>query len=152
MKLQIRRGIFETNSSSSHSISVIGGNKYTDKSDIYVNQKGNVIEVTGDDFGWEGRPCRTPIEKLDYIVTYISQIEGIEDSVNFKWLSEMVKDYTGYPLEFIGDEEDISIDHESIGILSNFLPYDEEEFKEKTKELVFNDKYSIIISNDNSYF
>ncbi len=152
MGLQIRRGIFETNSSSSHSISVIGGDRYTDKSKLYVNPKTHVIEVTGDEYGWDANPCRLPIEKLDYIVTYISQLEGLEDSVYFKWLSEMVKDYTGYPLEFVGDEYDIFIDHQSFHLLSDFLPHNEKEFKEKTKELVFNDKYSIVISNDNSYF
>lgn len=64
----------------------------------------------------------------------------------------MVKDYTGYPLEFVGDEDDICIDHQSFHLLSDFLPHNEKEFNEKTKELVFNDKYSIVISNDNSYF
>ena len=64
---QVRQSVFETNSSSMHSVSIIGGDKYTDKSKLYV-KNGNII-VTGGEYGWSGPECRTPQDKLDYIVT-----------------------------------------------------------------------------------
>lgn len=65
MKQQIRRGLFETNSSSTHSI-VIGNNGQ----DIYANLPERV-EFRGGEFGWEHELYYDMQSKANYLYTSI---------------------------------------------------------------------------------
>lgn len=166
MKKVIRHGVFETNSSSMHSISIKG-------EDSYNKFNEDVIVVYPGEFGWGYEELHDPYDKLSYVLTAIQYYddvpnteEGIKSSIFYKWLQEMIRDYCGAELEFRchnkGDYYEAGyIDHESIYMLSDdvwvgndivrsgFWSNDEETFKENMKELIFNDKYYIIIDNDN---
>ena len=71
-KIQVRRGLFETNSSSTHSI-VIGNNG----EDIYANLPEEVY-FGGGEFGWEHEEYRDTQSKADYLYTVIVKLHLLE--------------------------------------------------------------------------
>ena len=67
MKCRIRKGVFETNSSSMHSL-VIKGEKKIDREQLKINENG-FIEVETDDYTCGNFILETAQEKLNYIVS-----------------------------------------------------------------------------------
>lgn len=95
MKLAIRRGVFETNSSSTHSVSVIGKNPEHDHTltlsdlpeleELKVNDEYDKVEAGFGCFGW-GPDCFNSIElKLSYALTMVAATEchNIKSSTDF---------------------------------------------------------------------
>jgi len=154
MKTNIRKSVFETNSSSMHSVAIIGSNRDS-ISKLYANND-NEITVYPGEYGWGYETLREPSEKLSYIVTTIAEKNGresLEDTIFFKWLDEMIFDYTGSKL-FVHKSEDKYypygyVDHQSTDTLDDFWSVNEDVFKNNMRDLIFNDKYFIIIDNDN---
>lgn len=66
MKRRIRKGVFETNSSSMHSL-VIKGEKKINREQLKINENG-FIEVETDDYTWGYFILETVQEKLNYVV------------------------------------------------------------------------------------
>ena len=130
--IKIRRSVFETNSSSMHSLSVIG----SDMMNSIVSKDG-VIGVSGGEFGWGYDELVTPIEKLSYLVT-----EYVYDDATLDMIKDAVKDYTGLTLIIHGNEG--YIDHQSLGRIRKYVTD-----KQSIIDLVFNDKNVIVIDNDN---
>lgn len=155
--IKIRKRVFETNSSSMHSVAIIGSDRMNKLNLLTKIVDGEEkIVVNSDEYGWTGDDLITPLQKLSYIVTmikYKDYDENIENSKYFEWLSDMVKNYTGYDLVYqsysSGYYEDGYIDHQSTDTLDKFWSDDEDKFKNNMRDLVFNDKYFIIIDNDN---
>lgn len=79
MKVQIRRGIFETNSSSVHAITVTGEKPHT------TSYNGYTIEFTVGEFGWEHRTYYGMYDKAAYLWTTIVHhfIKRVEDPETF---------------------------------------------------------------------
>jgi len=73
---QVRNKVFETNSSSTHSIS-IGQNKFDNmrKSTLPINDDGTVSVVFGE-FGWEEREYSDIVTKFAYLCTMWFMLEG----------------------------------------------------------------------------
>lgn len=144
-KIKIRKGVFETNSSSMHSICFSGENNFTEyDSPIYVEFG---------EFGWGYDELNTAQEKLSYVLTYISEcysyeVEDFQSIKYYIWLNEMVKDYTGFSIVF-NEKERGFIDHQSMDTISDHWSEEEYEFKNKMKDLIFNRAYVIIIDHDN---
>ena len=108
MKRQIRRGVFETNSSSTHSLTWSRKSQMAPPSCLKVNDDG-YVEVTFGEFGWEWDEYNDPIDKLSYLVTMIAEttdsrmrnnpdeiVESKEDFENlpdFRQVSEVVANY-----------------------------------------------------------
>lgn len=131
--IKIRRNVFETNSSSMHSLSVIG----SDRVSTLTTSKDGIIVVGEGEFGWGYDTLTTPSEKLSYLVTEYSGQEEMIDMIK-----EAVKDYTGLTMAVYEDEG--YIDHQSQGMISEYV-----SDKQSIIDLVFNDKNVIIIDNDN---
>lgn len=110
MKFAIRRGVFETNSSSTHSVSVIGINKDNDHTitladlpeleELKVNKEYDKVEAGFGDFGW-GPDCFNSIEhKLSYALTMVAATEchhirsstDFFESEGFKMLNDAIAD------------------------------------------------------------
>ena len=141
----IRKGVFETNSSSSHSISISGEDDY-----YFAEEEINELVITYGEYGWGYEVLSTINDKLSYIVTMIKEKY---DEKYLDWLKDLVKEYLGAELKIEklnGFYEKGYIDHQSHNILDEYFLNNKEEFKEKMKDLIFNNKYSIIIDNDNS--
>ena len=152
----IRRSVFETNSSSTHSITIAdsGGLKGT------LPCNGGVIEVGGGEFGWEHEEYTDALTKLQYLVTRIFEKHVGKDGsvewndVNKDWwvkLSRAVEYHTGCILELKIHEKGWYpigyIDHQSIGVADEVL----NATVGKIKRFIFNPRSVIEISNDNDY-
>ena len=127
---QIRRGTFETNSSSMHSL-VIENEKSIGKleeSKLKLNKKGE-IEVHLGEYGCFLAFLKTQQEKLNYLVTLIAgsktiiSREDLEDDPEFEYLKKQVLKYTNAAnITVYGFEEgSYYIDHQSQQSLSDFL-------------------------------
>lgn len=136
MKKLIRNGVFETNSSSSHSISVAKDNMDFVMDTIYPDQNG-VIKVFGEEFGWGWEKFNDSMTKL----AYVFQDQG---SNCFDMIVEVVKEQTG-ALEVVFDEAGGYIDHDGCGTASEVC-----ENKESLRQFIFNKNSWLFIGNDNS--
>src|SRR4051794_35085386 len=72
MKTKIRRGVFETNSSSCHSISIASGAEVNDT--LYVNEEG-VCDIHPGEFGWGYEQSRDASSKAAYALTWAMTCE-----------------------------------------------------------------------------
>lgn len=132
----IRRNVFETNSSSTHSICIV-------KEDI-LDSKQNHIDFRTDEYGWEHDTLHSTFEKASYLYTgilYNGQLELIDgikailDKNNITYTFENPDHDSGY------------IDHG--GELREFLAeYCLDE--NKLMRFLFSSKSFIITGNDNS--
>lgn len=152
----IRRGVFETNSSSMHSITISGKDNYTRKIGV-----DGVINATCDEFGWGEDTFYDSHTKLSYVLTRIGQVENcnnldeLRQSRYFNLLKEMIKEYSGEVLEVIcvGDMyDDLGyIDHQSSDTLEEegLWVDDETQWKFNMMDFIYNSKYVLNIDNDN---
>ena len=115
---QIRKSVFETNSSSVHALCFDTSGR--EPSQFKLNKDGN-IEI---DFGSFGRECEiynTQYEKLSYLITAAYYVAGMPydlDDVYENWefgqIRDAVCDYTGANDIVILNNEDPYIDHQSV--------------------------------------
>lgn len=94
MKRVIRSCVWESNSSSMHTVSIRG--KW-DK-EVY-HDYGNVIEVSLDEYGWEGDPCDDFMGKLAYAMSMVLHTEYPGFSCwndNFHVNQKTLEKLTGY--------------------------------------------------------
>jgi len=115
MKKQIRKNVFETNSSSVHSLVISNGGR--EPSEFKLNKNGE-IEVDFGQFGKDLHYYTSQYDKLSYLITclyYLSgwEVEDIYDRWEFKEIQDAVCKYTGAKgIKIIGKEEP-EIDHQS---------------------------------------
>jgi hypothetical protein len=131
MKKLIRNGVFETNSSSSHSISIADETKQFVLDTLYPDQNG-VITLNGGEFGWEWFKHNDAETKANYA----AQALGLNSS-----LVDVIKEQTGAS-EVIIDVEDGYIDHDSYGLVPTN--------KEELRNFIFNKNSWLFGGNDNS--
>jgi hypothetical protein len=144
---QIRRGFFETNSSSTHSLVVQIGDIITDVLTEEEKENGCIIVSSGE-FGWEIAYYHDFRTKLQYLVTYI-----LTDSYNNpiiehrKMLEDVIQNTVGCSLETtVSDLEWCGIDHQSI---EGGLNGDVFESEEILRQFLFNDQSYLRTGNDN---
>ncbi len=142
MKTCIRTGVFETNSSSMHSLCIAENTSiieqpFTDK-DLYQGK----IHLQGGDYGWGYDELHTPLEKLNYVA---QSLYSVYDDRKLQLLNDSLSLLT----EKTGFEFDISnisgyIDHQSMDLIEDKFsnPLDIVNF-------VLDSSSIIIIDNDN---
>ncbi len=147
---QTRNGVFETNSSSTHSISILGKDKFIYPKVIPVIEFG--------EYGWEEYTYSDFTDKLSYTITMLAtlnRIEKVEDFLKLKefiWLKEAVEQHCGQIIKVkpLGGWNNLGyVDHQSDDVLDEFLSSDELEFKVKVLDFIFNEKYGFSTGNDN---
>lgn len=142
--------MFETNSSSTHSL-VINGEPGV-FTDTLWSRDGQTVVVEGGEYGWEYNTYHCAGGKLDYMATLIFG-EYEDDKESQEMLCRVVKEQTGYDLiwkprmraSWSGDGTmvaDVYIDHQSVGRI-----WDGSE--EELKNIIFNPGYYIETDNDN---
>lgn len=125
MNKQTRGSVFETNSSSTHSLVLCETGSLLEQpfSDVITN-KGVVI-VTGGEFGWDEETFTNVHDKLSYLYTDAMLLAGDDDNpdpiqnLKLKMLFNAVKEHTGCQLVFarVSDYWPYGyIDHQSIGL------------------------------------
>ena len=167
----IRHSVFETNSSSCHSLALAkdGNGKLSKMYTDYHLNNGDLVFSTGE-YGWEFDILSTFGDKLNYVMTYVLMYDGgryfndviraLHDVTQFERLyynDDLVGhwDSNSDEFEFV-DGEDIDslhdransrddyIDHESIGLLDSIL-----RDENKLKNLLFVKDSVIYTENDN---
>lgn len=101
MKRQIRRGVYETNSSSTHSVSIYNNSKRR-----FQDIPRNSEVVLNDTYGY-GTDIFDELGKLNYVVTMLASIierkcdydelkvESFENMINlnwFRWLADVIRE------------------------------------------------------------
>lgn len=156
--VKIRYGVFETNSSSSHSFIF---RKYLPKDEKSyneniesiqkaVNKKTHTFTIDGEtcDFGWGFDILCTPREKLEYCLvayhdsqdedkTILDELRKVIDIKNIRW-----KKYKGDCCAY----DHGYIDHQSYGLLQDFI----KKYNISLVDFIFDSRYVIFIDNDNS--
>lgn len=169
IRTAIRKNFPETNSSSSHSVSISLSGKYykPEEWNIEIQNDGTIfIPDSTDDFGWEFKKYNDVLTKIQYVssIYYIK-----ENPKKLKILKDVIKSFTGakkviFEFEKTFEEEcrnclennekinikDIAdigsgIDHGSSSIFPQIL-----ESKNTIKDFIFNPSSWLFLGNDNS--
>lgn len=136
MKKLIRKGVFETNSSSSHSVSIAGEDKEFVLDTIYPNQHGT-ITIRGDEYGWDWFKHNDAETKASYAAQQFAN-----DSDMLEKLEYVIKEQTGAERVIFEGLDDGYVDHESVGILPRTA--------RELKNFIFNKNSWLFGGNDNS--
>lgn len=155
MTEQIRKNVFETNSSSSHSLTLsesdIIAQPFTDE----VLRAGTIF-VTKDEYGWEWHRYYSTSNKMDYLFTQMfrDSIPGgnphevtaqlREDNARFDMLCRVVEEHTGVKV-LASPGSSGYIDHDSVGVGMDL--FDDEE---ALRRFLFTDTSCVETGNDNS--
>ena len=147
---KVRVSVFETNSSSMHSLS-IGSNK---KMEVLDEEKTEEIILGIGEYGWGPENLTTWLEKADYLaVDVINREDEIKKGMLLEALSLAFPNATfEFALLEPENDEDIDetktysgyIDHESVGTVWSDLETVEEVFR-----VVFGNSI-IVVDNDNN--
>jgi len=132
-----RIDIFETNSSSSHSISFNPWKSGKDGNNFVPDEDGNIY-VNGDEFGWEWAAYNDSVTKANY---YLERYKDEPDRLEL--LKEVIEDYTGANV-IINTDNGGYIDHQSFDTLD--LPAGDPE---ALKDWLFNPDNWLYTGNDN---
>lgn len=131
----IRNNVFETNSSSCHSISIADDNKEFILDMLYPDDNGNII-LNGGEFGWDWFKHNDAKTKANYAAQSFAYNEE-----QLEILKQVIEEQTGGVVIF-ENLEDGYIDHDSTGILSSN--------KDELKNFIFNKNSWLFGGNDNS--
>lgn len=141
MKL-IRNNVFETNSSSCHSITL--SNDVCIFDTLYPNDDGNII-LTGGQFGWEEEEYSDAFTKANY-----AAVDLFNNEEKRRMFIDVIKEHTGcndvvfdFSLDWNNDEYSY-IDHQSCGTVSDYC-----NNKEELKNFIFNPNSILTTDNDN---
>lgn len=136
MKKLIRTGVFETNSSSSHSISLGKDDLPFVYSPMLPDREGKIY-LYSDHFGWEWSKYNDALTKATYVAIAYKNNDSMLES-----LVDLIKQTTGC-YDVIIDVEDGYIDHQSY----ETAPSDIDDIK----NFIFNSNSWLFTGNDNSY-
>ena len=140
----IRKNVFETNSSSSHSISISSRDNLFD----YLDQDENgIITLNGGEFGWSGGDFFDAETKANYCA-----VDVYNDPKKRQMLIDVIKEHTGckgvvlnIDIDCISSSGNWSyIDHQSQG-----TSYDAFTSPQTLKRFIFNPQSYLTIDNDN---
>jgi hypothetical protein len=170
MKKQIRQSVFETNSSSTHTISISMSDEYKS---VLEKMSGEGIASTSGQFGWEYDIYGDTWDKASYLWTGIivsdcftkDQVDKIEDNIKtvlgeygivptfepYKEDSYELKD--GTVRHYLTFEHFAYIDHSEglVEWLGSLFPNDGQDIDEELLlEYLFNPNSCVFTGNDNS--
>ena len=139
---KIRHNVFETNSSSTHSISIHSDSVDTYHT-LYPDREG-VLTFQGGEFGWEFAKYSDAITKAEYLVT-LFKVHGQPCQELFE---RVVLNHTGAKkIEYdIKGTYSAYIDHQSLECSKNPIFHLTEE---TMRDFIFNPKSVLMTGNDN---
>lgn len=147
----VRKGTFETNSSSSHSIVFekgCGDSSLFNHFDEDVCKKGSIV-INPDEFGWELVDYTDIISKLSYLYTYIMNY-SVDNKEKFNQrINDIVFQQSGVKViyEKLQSDwyEDGYIDHESVSVAGSIFYGTDDDIR----NFIFSKKVLLHIDNDN---
>lgn len=142
-KKKIRKSIFETNSSSCHSI-VLGKGDFKRTGNGF-DVEGGVVRIYPGEFGWGPEKFTDAATKASYALTWAKQAES-EECLGM--LETAIMGVTGYKVEFVESGDDTYpwgyIDHQSSEVGGEVFVDDE-----TLENFIFNPNSILVIDNDN---
>ena len=143
----IRENVFETNSSSSHSISLSDPSISNDgmMDTIPLNGNGDIV-LSGGEFGWQWEKFSDALTKANYCAVYA--VLHRNDLIN--QLIEVIKDQTGANNVILDISDDCSksnwsyIDHDSFDVAAAAFGSND-----VLRRFIFNRKSILYLGNDN---
>ena len=153
MKRQIRKSVWETNSSSTHSLTVAAFAEGDILDTLYPNNNNQII-VEPMDFGWDWEDYSDPQTKLSYCAIYARDWVGDDTDKYLAILTSVIQKQVGidievqYPLEKSksGYYRDGYIDHQSVEDRDLDYLFQEPEL---LRQFIFNPKSTLSTGNDN---
>lgn len=159
MKRQIRKNVFETNSSSTHSVSISNRNSFYYDKDCLKNyiEWDNKVHVEFGEFGWEREYYYSPYSKLQYIVTMLAETEGrkitaadeLFETNGFKLINDAVATYCNCDGIWIDSEIKMN-SYEWGGKIESYLSHngyiDHQSYEDYNSVQDFLDDYNIDIT------
>ena len=151
-KVNIRKGTFETNSSSTHSICIASGDC---KDTLSCDRDGKVL-VEGGCFGWEVEDYWDAETKAAYCLTWLRNYGGKQCGKYDKMLREVIRKYVQGCKEVelerwsnewnSPDHKHYYIDHQSSDVCAEAF-----ENEETLKQFIFNSNSLLHTDNDNRW-
>ncbi len=154
MTKHIRGSVFETNSSSTHSLVLANTDNIMPVPFNIETMASGIINVYAGEYGWSEETFTGTMDKLSYLYTDAminlceTDIPDPEKNDKLKLIVEAVKEHTGCNVNFIVDSHWYPfgyIDHQSIGECDEVW----EAGVEGVKQFVFNPDSYFITDNDN---
>lgn len=147
MKKQVRRNVFETNSSSMHSLSI---SRQGITEHPYMPLMGNKVIVYTDEFSWGYDEYNDPEMKLSYLITMLYCLNGFDvravyETEEFQKINEIVSKRCGCEGIFISDKFEGYVDHQSLDDIDEMM----KEYGCTIEEFIFDEGITLIIDNDN---
>jgi len=141
MKRQVRRNVFETNSSSMHSLSIAkrGVTEY-----LHVDECTNKVVTEFGEFGWGYDEYNDPETKLSYLVTMIGESHNCYSIKEIYETNDVVSarcECDGIEIKNV----DGYIDHQSIDTIDGLM----KEYDCTIEEFIFDKGITLVIDNDN---
>ena len=144
MKRQIRRGVYETNSSSCHALSVakLGVTEY-----LHVDEYENKVVVEYGEFGWAYDEITDPETKLSYLITMLHEYcdGNIYESDEFQGISDIVAERCECDGIKVDEDSYGYVDHQSVEKIDDLMSY----YGCTIEEFIFDKGVTLIIDNDN---
>lgn len=156
MRIQVRDKVFETNSSSSHSVTVADDEVRDIELDKETLRKGVIELDLGRYYGWEWERFYKPENKLAYLLTQairydVSDIDlgdvtarYREDNFDFDNIIKEVESFTGCKVK-VNISGEVGVDHDSAGVGLELA-----RDGKKLIDFLFSSKSFVELGNDNS--
>lgn len=155
---QIRENVFETNSSSSHSIVVARAPKSPAIENVgpngYASYENGVLRLNEDNnFGWGWEVLTDWLDKFAYAVADLQYRERVLEDLLEKVKDRLGCSYIIIPRRILWNDPSKTepdygyVDHQSCGTLLDFL----EETGVDILDFIFDERYAVILDNDNNY-
>ena len=141
--ITIRRSVFETNSSSMHTLVIAGTDHLDDK--LFIDQDG-VCKIFFGEFGWGPDVYYDAASKASYCLTAASANNNVEQ---LDMLQLVIKQQTGATEVVFEDMSGCNewgyVDHQSSDAANDAF-----ENEETLKAFIFNKDSKLVIDNDNN--
>ena len=142
--LKIRRGVFEANSSSTHSISISSAHESYDK--LAVDDEG-ICRIFGNEFGWEQAVHNDAATKASYAMVWALDYGTAEDRAMLKKVVKACTD--AKKVEFCKDNGDSYHPHGYIDHQSGHIGKAAFSSEEALADFLFNPRSFVETDNDN---
>ena len=149
---KVRQSVFETNSSSTHSISIASFSEGDLMDTIPLDVYGNIV-LEGGEFGWEIEDYSDALSKANYVAIYIEQWASPYAKEHFrKKFVDVLREQTSCDEVVLNFSEDYSkenwsfIDHQSVEAQQLDWLF---ESSETLRQFIFNPKSILHTDNDN---
>lgn len=149
--IKTRNGVFETNSSSTHSITISAINSNDILDVLSLNEDGNVV-LNGGEFGWEYENYSDAETKASYMAIYASEWSGEKREEHIEIIKSVIKDQTGCNDVIFNFSSDYNgtnwsyIDHQSVEDRDYDYLF---ESPNQLKDFIFNKNSTLYTDNDN---